>query len=87
MREFGNGAMAAGSTCAVAEAKVRGAFESAGLKPSSADISMIPKTTVKVTGKPVQQVLNLLEELEDLDDVQSVFANFDISSQEMANIA
>ncbi|MBI2411681.1 MAG: YebC/PmpR family DNA-binding transcriptional regulator [Deltaproteobacteria bacterium] len=68
-------------------AKVRGAFESAGLKPSSADISMIPKTTVKVTGKPVQQVLNLLEELEDLDDVQSVFANFDISSQEMANIA
>lgn len=68
-------------------AKVRGAFESAGIKPSSADISMIPKTTVKVTGKPVQQVLNLLEELEDLDDVQSVFANFDISSQEMANIA
>jgi len=31
--------------------------------------------------------LRLLEELGDLDDVQEVFANFDISSEEMDRIA
>ncbi len=68
-------------------AKVKTAFDKAGVKYSTADIPMIPKTTVKVEGKTAQQVLNLLETLEDLDDVQSVYANFDISSQEMAKIA
>ncbi len=68
-------------------AKVKSALDKAGLKYATADISMIPKTVVKVEGKTAQQVLNLLEVLEDLDDVQSVYANFDISSQEMAKIA
>lgn len=68
-------------------AKVKAALDKAGLKYATADISMIPKTIVKVEGKTAQQVLNLLEVLEDLDDVQSVYANFDISSQEMAKIA
>lgn len=66
---------------------VRVALDKAGLKYLSADITMVPKTTVKVEGKVAQQVLNLLEELEDLDDVQSVHANFDIPSHEMAKIA
>jgi YebC/PmpR family DNA-binding regulatory protein len=66
---------------------VKTAFDNAGIKYISADISMIPKNTVKVEGKVAQQVLRLLEELEDLDDVQEVFANFDISSEEMAGIA
>lgn len=68
-------------------AKVRSSFDSAGIKYSHADISMIPKTTVKVEGKTARQVLSLLEELEDLDDVQSVYANFDIPSEEMAGVA
>ncbi|MBI5641838.1 MAG: YebC/PmpR family DNA-binding transcriptional regulator [Deltaproteobacteria bacterium] len=67
--------------------KVRSAFDQAGIKYTNADISMIPKTTVKVEGKVAQQVLNLLEDLEDLDDVQTVYANFDISAEDMANIA
>ena len=68
-------------------ARVRAAFDQAGVKYSHSDIEMIPKTTVKVEGKPAEQVLRLLEELEDLDDVQSVFANFDISSEEMSRFA
>lgn len=67
--------------------KVKANFDKAGLVYMSADITMVPKTTVKVEGKTAQQVLNLLEELEDLDDVQAVYANFDIPSQEMAKIA
>ncbi|MBI1911646.1 MAG: YebC/PmpR family DNA-binding transcriptional regulator [Deltaproteobacteria bacterium] len=66
---------------------VKVAFDKAGLKYSNADIIMVPKNTVKVEGKTAQQVLNLLEELEDLDDVQTVYANFDISDEEMANLA
>lgn len=67
--------------------KVKTAFEAAGLKYSHSDIEMLPKNTIKVEGKTAQQVLRLLEELEELDDVQSVYANFDISAEEMAKIA
>ncbi|OGP21260.1 MAG: transcriptional regulator [Deltaproteobacteria bacterium GWA2_55_10] len=68
-------------------ARVKGAFDQAGVKYVHSDIEMLPRTTVKVEGKAAEQVLKLLEELEDLDDVQSVFANFDISSEEMSRIA
>jgi YebC/PmpR family DNA-binding regulatory protein len=67
--------------------KVKTSLDSAGLKYAEADVSMIPKTTVKVEGKTARQVLNFLETLEDLDDVQSVDANFDIPAEEMAKIA
>lgn len=67
--------------------KVKTSFDDAGLKYAQADITMVPKNTVKVEGKAARQVLNLLEELEDLDDVQEVFANFDISSEDMAEMA
>lgn len=67
--------------------KVKTSFDNAGVKYAQADITMVPKNTVKVEGKPAKQVLNLLEELEDLDDVQNVYANFDISSEEMAELA
>ena len=65
---------------------VKSVFDEAGLEYDGADISMIPKTSVKVDGKQARRVLALLEELEDLDDVQSVDANFDIPSEEMAEV-
>ncbi len=68
-------------------AAVKSSFDSAELSYSRADIEMIPSTTISVEGKTAQSVLNLLEALEDLDDVQSVYANFDISSEEMEKIA
>ena len=45
---------------------------------------MMPKTTVKVTGKSAQQALKLLDLLEDHDDVQSVYSNLDVDDEEMA---
>lgn len=59
-------------------------LEKMGLKAEEATLTMIPKTTVKVEGKDVGAVLRLMEALEDHDDVQNVYANFDISEQEMA---
>jgi transcriptional/translational regulatory protein YebC/TACO1 len=42
---------------------------------------------VKLEGKEAQTMLTLSEALEDLDDVQNVYANFDISEEEMASFA
>lgn len=55
-----------------------------GLQTESVELTMLPKTTVKVEGKAVASVLKLMEAIEDHDDVQNVFANFDISEEEMA---
>ena len=50
---------------------------------ASAQITMVPKNTVDVDEKNVEQILKLTEELEDHDDVQSVSANFNIPSELM----
>ena len=51
-----------------------------------AEITMMPKSTVPITGKKAEQVLHLMEALEDHDDVQHVYANFDISDEEMEKL-
>ncbi len=50
---------------------------------ASAEITMIPKTTVKVEGKEAEQILKLMEALDDSDDVQQIHANFDIEDSEV----
>lgn len=62
---------------------VRAALEEKNIAYTSAEVSMIPKDTVKVTGKSAQQVLKLMGLLEDHDDIQSVSSNFDIDDEEM----
>ncbi|MHB8766679.1 MAG: YebC/PmpR family DNA-binding transcriptional regulator, partial [Deferrisomatales bacterium] len=56
---------------------VRTGLEAAGLPVEAAELTMIPKTAVKVEGKDAEQMLRLMEQLEDNDDVQNVYANFD----------
>jgi YebC/PmpR family DNA-binding regulatory protein len=63
------------------------ALKAAGITPSSAEISMVPQSSVKLTGRQAQQMLKLMEELEDHDDVQHVYANFDIAEAEMHELA
>lgn len=65
---------------------LRETLETKGIKYNTAEISMIPKTTVRVAGKNAQQALKLLELLEDHDDIQSVYSNFDIDDEEMAQL-
>jgi len=66
--------------------EVREAIEAAGLKWETAEITMIPQTTVELEGKPAEQMLKMMDKLEDNDDVQNVYANFDISQEEIDNI-
>ena len=58
--------------------KVKKALEANNIKTESAEVTFIPKNTVKVAGDQAKHVLNLVEQLEDNDDVQNVYANFDI---------
>ncbi|MBL4539754.1 MAG: YebC/PmpR family DNA-binding transcriptional regulator, partial [Oceanicaulis sp.] len=52
----------------------------------SANIIWKPQNLIEVTGDKVATVMKLMEALEDLDDVSTVFANFDISDEDMANL-
>jgi YebC/PmpR family DNA-binding regulatory protein len=63
--------------------EVREALEKAGFKSESAEITMIPQTMVALDGKNAENMLKLMDRLEDNDDVQNVYANFDISTEEM----
>ena len=49
----------------------------------TSEVSLIPQTLVKISGKPAHSMLKLMEELEDHEDVQHVYANFDIDEAEM----
>ncbi len=52
----------------------------------SAEIAMIPKSTVKVEGGDAKRLLQLIEGLEEMDDVARVFSNFDIDAEAMAAV-
>ncbi len=58
-------------------------LKGAEIEPSAAEVSMVPQTYVKLTGKQADQMLRLVEELEDHDDVSHVYANFDIEESEL----
>jgi len=60
-------------------AAVRQALAAAGYAIESAELSMVPKTTVAISDESVaKRIVRLVEGLEDFDDVQDVYANFDI---------
>jgi YebC/PmpR family DNA-binding regulatory protein len=62
---------------------VRKAVEEKGWKIELAEITMIPQNTIKLEGKKAEQMLKMMDALDDHDDLQRVFANFDISEEDM----
>ncbi len=69
-------------------AAVRTAVEDAGFTVESAELSLIPKTTVEVDDEAkARQVMRLIDALEENDDVQDVYANFDIPEQVLEAVA
>jgi YebC/PmpR family DNA-binding regulatory protein len=59
--------------------KVREALEAKNITIASAELSMIPKSTVEMEEKAALQTLKLLDRLEELDEVQHVSSNVDFS--------
>jgi YebC/PmpR family DNA-binding regulatory protein len=65
---------------------VRDAIRAAGIAVFSAELTMLPQSTIPVDGSEARKVLAMIEALEDLEDVQSVYANFDIPEEVMASL-
>ena len=69
-------------------AAVREAVQAAGIEIQSAELTMIPKSTVEVAEEvSARKLIRLIEALEDNDDVQEVSANFDIPEQVLEAVA
>jgi YebC/PmpR family DNA-binding regulatory protein len=60
-------------------AAVRAALEAGGMTPESAELSLVPTSTVSIPDEAdAKRILRLLESIDDHDDVQAVHANYDI---------
>jgi len=65
---------------------VNTAIEENNITVESAELTMIPQNTVKLEGKPAEQLMKLMNMLDEHDDIQNVHANFDIDDDEMERI-
>ncbi|MCS7206878.1 MAG: YebC/PmpR family DNA-binding transcriptional regulator [Dehalococcoidia bacterium] len=60
---------------------LRKALEEKGITFASAELALVPKTTVPLDPATSEQVVRLLDRLEDLDDVQKVYTNADFPNE------
>ncbi len=66
---------------------VRSAIEAKGIPMASAEVTLVPSTTVKLEGKHAESMIKLMDALEDNDDVQKVYANFDIDDATLERLS
>jgi transcriptional/translational regulatory protein YebC/TACO1 len=67
---------------------LREAIEQAGIEVQSAELTMVPKTTIELEDESAaKKVLRLIDALEENDDVQDVYANFDIPERVLEAVA
>jgi YebC/PmpR family DNA-binding regulatory protein len=63
---------------------VRDALDAAGIPVESADLAMLPTSTVEITDLgEVKRLMKLVDLLDDLDDVQDVHGNMDVADELM----
>ena len=63
---------------------VQDALKAHQLTIESAELTMVPRNTVKVEGADAERILRLMEVLEELDNVSKVSSNFDIDAAALA---
>jgi len=68
---------------------VKNALSAKKIETSSAEVTMVPdpNSVMTIEGSEARSVLGLIEALEEHEDIQNVYANFDISDEEMAKIS
>ena len=62
------------------------ALQAAGIDYDSADVEFVPAATLPVDAETARTVFKLIDALEDSDEVQSVYANFDVSAEVLAEL-
>lgn len=63
--------------------EVQDALRSRAIEWESAELAMVPKTTVRVEGADAARLVRLLDMLDDLDDIQKVYTNADIDEESL----
>ena len=63
------------------------ALEKAKIAVKGSSLAHFPKSKKSISGRDAEVALNLVDVLDDHDDVQNVYADFDISDEELARIA
>jgi len=66
---------------------VKAAIEAKGIEISHAEVTMVPKSTVRVENGDAEKVLRLAEALEEYGDTQHVYANFDVPEEMLDSLA
>jgi YebC/PmpR family DNA-binding regulatory protein len=67
--------------------KVKQAIQAKGINPQDAEVTMVPSSTIRLTGNVAKQLLLLIDALEEHEDVQQVYANFDIPDDILEQVA
>jgi len=68
-------------------AEVAAALEKKFGEPETAKPMWKPQNTIEISGDKAETMMNLMDALDDCDDVQNVYANFEISDEEMERLA
>jgi YebC/PmpR family DNA-binding regulatory protein len=63
------------------------ALEAAKVPVKGSQLAYLPKTKKPLEGRDAEVAIKLAEALDDHDDVQNVYADFDVSDEELARIA
>jgi YebC/PmpR family DNA-binding regulatory protein len=63
------------------------ALEKASVAVKASQLAYVPKTKKPVTGRDAEVLLNLAEVLDDHDDVANVYADFDVSDEELQRLS
>jgi YebC/PmpR family DNA-binding regulatory protein len=63
------------------------ALEAGGIKAKSSSMAYLPKSKKPLSGRDAEVALNLVDALDDHDDVQNVFADFDVSEEELQKLS
>jgi len=66
---------------------VLNAVKAAKIPTTSAEVTMLASTYTKLEGQAANAMIRLLEALEDFDDTQNVYSNFDMSAEQMEQVA
>lgn len=67
--------------------KVKKVIEEKDIKFQDVEVTMVPSSTIKLSGNDAKQLLGLIDALEEHDDVQQVYANFDIPDEILEQMA
>lgn len=63
------------------------ALEKASITPKESQIAYLPKNKKAVSGRDAEVLINLAETLDDHDDVAHVYADFDVSDEDLARLS